>query len=397
MNIGLNLKKDKLVFDSVFIGMMLSCNVLSVLFSFIPNGIVILIFAPFLLLCLNNFKPSINRSVFGEFVVLLFFFFIFFLYSLFIGGYDDITIKYILEFLVLGLPFIIASHFDFYPKIVLGTIVLLSMISLPFYMSNINVNIVSYATDGEALMLMSYNLIKIIIPALLYCFIERNFIAKFVSIVIIVLSGIMLLSIGARGAILCVCVTIAFSFIYARNKPINVYSLKFVLALFVFLIIILFFVDIINGIYDLFSRYNIQSIALERIVYSLESDGDLSSGRGGLYDMAIIGFLNSPIFGNGIGSFGDYSGEYPHNLFLQQLYEGGFVWGGPLILMTIVSFVKLNSNMNKQYRYFIIYLITTSIVHLLMSSYFWSSSIYWFLMGLVFYDFYNFRALKNWI
>ena len=153
--------------------------------------------------------------------------------------------------------------------------------------------------------------------------------------------------------------------------------------------------DIINGISDLFIRYNIQSIALERIAFSLENNSDLSSGRGEIYEIAFAGFSNSPIFGNGIGSFDNYSGKYPHNLFLQQLYEGGFLWGVPMIFIVIFSFVKLNSNMDKQFRYFLIYLITTSIVHLLVSSYFWSSSIYWFLMGLVFHDLANCRIFGN--
>ena len=395
MNVDLNLKKDKLVFNSVLIGMMLSCNILSVLFSFIPNGIGILIFVPFFFLCLNNFKISINRVIFGEFIVLLNFFLVFFLYSLLIGRYNEISIKYILEFIVLGLPFIIVSHFNFNPKITLQTIVLLSVISLPFYLLNINVDIVSYATDGEALMLISYNLVKMIVPALLLLFIERNFIVLSVTVITIVLSGILLFSFGARGAILCVIITIACSFIYVKNKPINFFSLKFILVLFVVLIIALYFMDIINGISDLFIRYNIQSIALERIAFSLENNSDLSSGRGEIYEIAFAGFSNSPIFGNGIGSFDNYSGNYPHNLFLQQLYEGGFLWGVPMIFIVIFSFVKLNSNMDKQFRYFLIYLITTSIVHLLVSSYFWSSSIYWFLMGLVFHDLANCRIFGN--
>ena len=395
MNTNKKLKADKLVFDSIFIGTMLSCNILSVLFSFIPNGIVILIFIPFVFLCLNNFKTAISRENLWEIIVLFNFFICFFLYSLFVGRYSESTIKYILEFVVLGLPFVIASHFDFYPLIVLKTIVILSLISLPLYILNINIDIVSYDTDGEALMSVSYNLIKMMIPALLLLFFERKLLIIILSCITIILPGVLLLNIGSRGAILCIFMAFILSLIYIKNKKINICSSQFVFVLFVVLIFALYFVDIVNVVYSIFTRYNIQSIALERIVLLLENDKDFSTGRGVLYETAIVGFLNSPIFGNGIGSFDNYSGRYPHNLFIQQLYEGGIVWGIPMIYITVYSFVKLNSNMDKQRRYFLIYLVTASVVHLLMSSYFWSSSIYWFLMGLIFHELTNYKVLKN--
>ena len=374
---------NRLLINSIFIGLMLSCNVLSMILKFIPNGIVFLIFFPFVFLCCKNFKSVVNRKLLIEFFICFTFFFAFFLYSLIVGYGDEMVVKYIEEFVVLGMPFIIASHFYFLPKIVLKSIAIFSAISLPILISEINLEFVSYATDGEELMVASYNLIKIAIPAVLILLLDRISYTSILFLFIVYVSIIVLINIGSRGAIVALFLSIVLAILYRKRTKLYLFSKISIVILSLFIICFLNFYDILVFISNLFDYYNIHSIPLERLIFTMNSHvSDLSQGRDILYEKAIFGFFDSPILGNGIGSFDNYSGAYPHNLFLQQLYEGGMLFGFPIAVVSVLSFKLLNSRISKDYRYFVICLISTSIIHLLFSSYFWSSSIYWFLFGL---------------
>lgn len=371
----------KVNINSVFIGIMLSCNILSPVFDFIPHGIAFVVFVPFLFLVKENFSVNISINKLGIIFVFVYFL-IYFLFSLIKGNFNEYTIRYITEFIVLGIPLFIVSQLDFDPKIVLRIIAFLSVLVLPVHLININLEFVSYLTDSELMMTISYNLVKMIVSGVLLLFLERNIFVLLILLVLVLLPSYFLINVGARGAILSLVISVILSFIYINNKPIKVFSFK-VFSILAILVLLLFnFSDIIFWLYDLFNEYDIRSIALERVVDMIDNDLDLTTGRDTLLDVAILGFMDSPIIGNGIGSFDNYSGFYPHNLFLQQIYEGGVVFGFPILIITLLSFYFLNSNVDRIMRFFLIYLITTSVVHLFFSSYFWSSSIYWFLIGL---------------
>lgn len=384
--------------NSVFIGIMLSCNILSPVFDFIPHGIVFVVFVPFLFLVEENFSMNISVNKLG-FIFAFVYLLIYFIFSLIKGNFNEYTIRYITEFIVLGVPLLVVSQLDFDPKIVLRIIALLSILVLPVHLININLEFVSYLTDSELMMTISYNLVKMIVSGVLLLFLERNIFVLLILFVLVLLPSYFLINVGARGAILSLVISVILSFVYINNKPIKVFSLKVFSILIVLVLLLLNFSDIIFGLYDLFNKYDIRSIALERVVDMIDNDLDLTTGRDVLLDVAILGIMDSPIIGNGIGSFDNYSGFYPHNLFLQQIYEGGIVFGFPVLIVTLLSFYFLNSNVDKTMRFFLIYLITTSILHLLFSSYFWSSSIYWFLMGLtirrITSDNFNFSLVKK--
>ena len=57
------------------------------------------------------------------------------------------------------------------------------------------------------------------------------------------------------------------------------------------------------------------------------------AGRETLYWSAIEIGMERPVFGNGLNTFRDWFGIYPHNLFLELLAETGFVGIGLFLLM----------------------------------------------------------------
>lgn len=77
----------------------------------------------------------------------------------------------------------------------------------------------------------------------------------------------------------------------------------------------------------------VRAVFQERVVYLTFEQG-YTSGRGVLTDTAVTMANDSPVFGNGLGSFGRWIGQpenYPHNLVLQVVTEGGLL--GLLLLL----------------------------------------------------------------
>ena len=126
----------------------------------------------------------------------------------------------------------------------------------------------------------------------------------------------------------------------------------------------------------------ISSYSLMRMVNSLNNGSSLSSGRDDIYAVAISGIKDNLILGSGVGSFDNYSGAYPHNIFLQVLYEGGLLFGIPLIAVIIISICTLNQKVTMDRRLLHIYLISAGLVQLLFSANFWSSILFWYWIGL---------------
>jgi len=120
---------------------------------------------------------------------------------------------------------------------------------------------------------------------------------------------------------------------------------------------------------------------INKMLSALEAQ-DALNGRDSIYKETLNGIINSPIWGNGISHFGDFSGGYPHNLFLQLMYEGGLILLIPFIILILRSIkIMLFRNIKIEIRIFVIFLFCTSVMQLLFSSTYWESQIFWFLIG----------------
>lgn len=90
-----------------------------------------------------------------------------------------------------------------------------------------------------------------------------------------------------------------------------------------------------------------------------------SSTRSGLYSGAINAFLDSPLWGNGLGSVFCILGIYSHNFVLDFLVEVGLVGTLFILLFLFRSFRKLNklSKLEPVCMFFLIVFISTIINH----------------------------------
>ena len=104
------------------------------------------------------------------------------------------------------------------------------------------------------------------------------------------------------------------------------------MGLLLIIMLIAFANELIQIVYKITQRLNINITIIEKSIRLLETRGELTNGRFYLYRVAFEGFIQSPVWGNGIGAYHIEALTYPHNLFLHLAYEGG------LLLLAIIIF-----------------------------------------------------------
>lgn len=228
---------------------------------------------------------------------------------------------------------------------------------------------------------ISYNLIRILVSSVIVTLYDKSVIIKIIGFFQILVGIAFLIALGSRGAILGVLLSVLLLLLYRKNKKLRILSFKSLLVVVLLITIVFFFEPIVTFVYEKLLDHNISSYSLMRMANSLSEGSSLSSGRDEIYAVTISGIKNNLIIGSGIGSFDNYSGAYPHNIFLQILYEGGLFFGIPLIALILYSIYSLNQEITIETRLLYIYLISVGFVQLLFSSNFWSSIIFWYWIG----------------
>ena len=128
---------------------------------------------------------------------------------------------------------------------------------------------------------------------------------------------------------------------------------------------------------------NVASLYELRWLSKFVFEEDVSNGRTSLYQMALNGFFQSPLWGNGIASFNNYS-IYPHNLFLQMLYETGVLMFIPVSYLIYKAFMIMILKRESSIDYRLItFLFIISIIQLSFSSHFWMRQQFWMLIWIM--------------
>tara|TARA_Y100000766_G_scaffold217057_1_gene188920 strand:+ start:102 stop:1112 length:1011 start_codon:yes stop_codon:yes gene_type:complete len=220
--------------------------------------------------------------------------------------------KFLIGQVVLFIPLFIFKSEDFYNLFkkyyLIIYIIFLIFISYIIYEQNLDL----FFRSSEAQ--IDYLAISFQCIVYMFLFLKENTIFH---IILKVFSIVILALLGGRGPI--VFLTLLMAFYYLKE-----YLFKFKLYyFFIFLIVSGFIIYFLNSyaIFDLFIL-RIESIS--------DDPTGLSNPRFNMWVAGLNGFMDSPLIGNGIGSFGEYytgldSRGYPHNLFIEILFESGLI------------------------------------------------------------------------
>lgn len=160
------------------------------------------------------------------------------------------------------------------------------------------------------------------------CMLKNN-VYKLLSILSIVLGALSVVLSGSRGPIFAfvVCLLL-FMFIGSQNKK------KFFIRMFGICFFAYFLLEILNEVNDYLQGYDITT--LQRIVYSLTGEEDISSGRNDIFANGLSIFLDNPILGK---SYLLSDGSYVHNVFIEQFMALGIVGGMLFLIFNIKALI----------------------------------------------------------
>ncbi len=231
------------------------------------------------------------------------------------------------------------------------------------------------ASVGSYSMSLSYYLL---LPSVMFIdeFLDRP---RLRNIMFALLSILLILAIGARGPIMCIAVFIILKLIRSPERLRFSHVCAYLFSIFLVIIVVLFFDELLMSIYNLLSRFGIRS---RSILLFLQPELHLS-GRDRVYSRVIAEIMDNPITGIGIG--GDrrvIGGGYAHNLFIELIADYGVLLGTLFVLALLVLMIRFFLSRNRyQYDMFAIWL-SIGVIPLLVSSSYIEDMRFWIFLGL---------------
>lgn len=383
LNRGDILNKRETSLDALCIALMFSCNSLSKLLNFIPGISAIIVISSFITFLWIRGLPSKNNI--SSLILFLAVIFIGFARQALLGNWCNPVFKSLMNFIILGIPFLSLSYYQLRYKRILEYLVLLGLVMTPLNIKECLLEYISLNSD-DSQMVSSYNILFFIIPSAIICFYNTNKWIKLFAIAEVLLGLLFLILFGSKGAVLAIFLGCFLVFVYRKNRSVKILSLKTIITTISVCLLFSNLDGILTYTNDMLNRYGIVSSAIPELLAKISSNDidQITSGRNVIYTQTIKEISHSPIWGYGIASFDNYSGNYPHNLFLQLLYEGGIIVCFPYTLLFFMLLNQLNSNKTPlEKRYFIIFIFSAGLVRLMLSYSFWESQLFWFSIGIV--------------
>lgn len=231
------------------------------------------------------------------------------------------------------------------------------------------------ASVGSYSMSLSYYML---LPALLFLdkLMERFSLKTFIPLI---LSLLIILSLGSRGAILCILVFIFFKFFSPYFKKSYKKIIIRVALLMIGFIILIFLDNIIESLYNFLLSFGINSRTL---ILFLE-DGVHLSGRDTIYKNTIAEILKSPLIGIGIAGDRRITDGYAHNFFIEMIGGFGLIIGSIICISIIFLVIKSLLTKDKEKYDLTIMWLSLGFVHLMVSSSYLIDIKFWILMGLL--------------
>lgn len=377
-------KKRKENISALLIALMLSCNSLSRLLNFIPGISAIIVIVAFFVFLFINGWPNQRKNI-STYIVFIAIIFLGFIRQILSGHWCNPVALNFMSFCVFGIPFIYLNYYRVNYIRILEYLAFLGVILVPLNIREFMLEYISLGTE-DAQMVASYNILFFIIPSAIIIFSSTRKYIKYIAAIESFIGLIFLMSFGSKGAVLAMLIGCLLVLMYRNNRPIKLMSSKVLIVGALVIVLISNFEIILTYVNDVLEQYGIYSSAIPELLSKIASEDmdQLSSGRNLIYEQTIKSIYQRPILGYGIGAFDNYSGKYPHNLFLHLMYEGGII----IFLPYIVLLIRLLNQLNGKYqdletRYFIIFIITAGIVRLIFSYVYWESHLFWFSIGLV--------------
>ncbi|WP_394238257.1 O-antigen ligase family protein [Niallia oryzisoli] len=236
--------------------------------------------------------------------------------------------------------------------------------------------VVGGAAAGTYSMSLSY---YILLPAILFI---DEFFEKFTlrSLFVAFLSVLVILALGARGAILCIAVFILFRIIRPYAK---FHYRRILLYLAILVSTLLVFVNLERILVTLNGFLLKFGITSRSVMLFLNNEEIHLSGREKIYHYVLGEIAAHPVLGVGLGGDRVSGLGYSHNLFLELGSNFGVILGGILSLVLILLIVRSFFLKNKAKSQMVVIWLCLGFVHLMVSGSYLIEMKFWILLGLL--------------
>jgi O-antigen ligase len=228
---------------------------------------------------------------------------------------------------------------------------------------------------GRYSMSLSYYMLM---PLLIYTDKLFNKFAFF-DLIVVIISIIIILGLGSRGALLCYTVFLFYRITFKKEKLNFKSLLKYLSGFFTTIILLLFHRLILKSIYNLLLDFDIRSRTLSLFM----ENGIHLSGREELYSIILNQISKNPILG--VGLFGDrrFLGGYVHNIFLELWVQFGIIIGSSLIVLLLFIIYQIFIKIKEKSLIDMMSIwFSMGFVHLLVSSSYISDFRFFIFLGL---------------
>ena len=210
--------------------------------------------------------------------------------------------------------------------------------------------------------------------------------SKFVSIISKIIgfvSCFVVLVAGARGALIClICFFLLILFATKKIKP-GKKALVFICLTTVVVLGLIFYDEIIEGIGSLLEKNGVYSRTIERLANSSFIKG---TDRTELWGKVIDATTLSPLFGYGLWGDRPIVNGYCHNFFVEVICSFGFIFGGLIISIIVLSIVGylLSKRKGGNSRYYVfLCAIPYGFIQLMFSDSYLMNVWFFFIFGIV--------------
>lgn len=230
---------------------------------------------------------------------------------------------------------------------------------------------------------MAFGYRMLIVILIQYLYLVKS--KRKIKIILLFPNILFLFIYGNRGASLTLIIFLLVEF-YKKIKLKKIC----ILLLVVFSLILRTKIDEIKYILTkvilfILTNFNLESYSVRKILIMLDRGlASSSSGRDKLYKLALQMGEENFLLGNGIGTYREIRGTYPHNLFLEIYVQFGIV--GIIIFSLVIIKLLFKIKLKKEEEYSIlIILFILSIPRLMLSSSLWERPEFWGAIGYLLY------------
>ena len=277
-------------------------------------------------------------------------------------------------YLIAGACSLLVVNYRYDYEIFLRSLILLGLVIAPVMVRS-NYSTLLYYVDNDEWMTQIYSITPFLVGSIHYLYIGRKKLFKLLAIVCIASYFSMYIKHTPRGAVVIVATAILFFTIQKKIEQGVSFKRILMRGGGILIAAIIAWQLLLGYLRYLSATYNLRWLA--KFVF----EEDVSNNRFPLYEMAWNGFLDSPIIGKGIATFLNCT-NYPHNLFLQMLYETGllvFPLMCYLLYQALCAIFSLRKTGIYDYK-FITFFFVISMGQLMFSSYYWRNISFWMMI-----------------